>query len=395
MFNRQKNVSLRRLFIGKCKLVLIIHKPMKKTNLQQSFLLSLLVVLAFISCRINHEQEVIAVIDASFSQAFSADGPGGAVLIVKGGKVLLDKGYGLADMETKVPITGDTFFNIGSMSKQFTAVAILQLAGEGKLSLDDNIHTFFPEFRADFWDRITIHHLLCHTSGVPDARDAIPVDVKLLATDSISMAYMYDLDYLNFEPGEKYEYINPTFVLLGRIVEKVSGQEFETYMREHVFTPAGMKNTIYYAPGRDALIPAFAHGYAFNAKDYKWHEKDFGETTFFATRPDGGLCTSTHEFLAWERALRSGSVLDKETLALAQSPKVVTSEDSLSFYGYGWNVIHRKDASEYIYHGGSNGGFRSLGVYYPASDTELIIFLNRSGFDVGKYKAMIEEKLGI
>lgn len=338
---------------------------------------------------------MIDSIDSVFSQAFAGDGPGGAVIIAKGGKVIFDKGYGLADLETGAAIDGNTFFNIGSMSKQFTSIAILQLSGEGKLSLDDNIHKYFPEFKADFWDRVTIHNLLSHTSGVPDARGGFPREVKVAATDSVSVSYLYDLDHLNFEPGESYEYINPTYVLLGMIVEKASGQAFEDYMREHLFNPAGMKEAIYYAPGRDSVIPSLSHGYVFNKQDSLWHEDDFGEATFFATRPDGGLYTSTHEFLAWERGLHSGAVISKELLELAQTPKVSTGEGTKSKYGYGWNLQYRENMPLNIWHAGVNGGYRAIGAYYPEADTDLIVFSNRADFDFDGCKAKVEEIMGI
>lgn len=368
---------------------------MKQRNILAAGFALMLVALSLISCKKNPEQPLIDALDQTFSSAFPQDGPGAAVLITRGGKVLLDKGYGLADMDTKAKIDGDTFFNIASMSKQFTAVAILQLAQEGKLSVDDCIHKYFPEFKADFWDRITIANLMSHTSGVPDARGYIPYEEKILATDSLSMAYLYNLDTLNFQPGEQYEYINPTYVVLGRIVERVSGEEFEAYMRSHIFDPAQMKSTVYYVPDLDARIPNMSHGYELGDQDSLWHECDYGEETFFATRPDGGIYTSTHEFLSWEKALHNGTVLDKEYLELAQTPKILVSENPVRQYGYGWIVEHRDNAPVNVYHTGANGGFRTLGAYYPASDVEVIIFSNRVDFNWAVFKPVVEELMGI
>ena len=368
---------------------------MKTRNLLLLLPAMSILAVAAMSCKPDPNQPLKDAVDGIFSSAFPSDGPGGAVLITRGGKTIIDKGYGVADITTGAAIDGDTFFNIASMSKQFTAVAIMQLAAEGKLSLDDSVHKYFPEYKADFWDRITIHHLLSHSSGIPDDRGSFSMERKLAATDTVSVSYLPDLDHLNFEPGAGYEYMNPTYVLLGMIVEKVSGQEFEAYMRDHLFTPAGMEHTLYYVPGRDAEIPAMAHAYDMNPADSLWFESDFGESSFFATRPDGGIYTSTHEFLAWEKALHSGAVLDRDALETAQSPKSFISDNPLRQYGYGWIIERRDNMPENIYHTGANGGFRTLGAYYPAADVEILVFTNRADFRWDQYKPVLEELMGI
>ena len=156
---------------------------MKKT------LFFLLLSLALmVSCKQNPEKEQIAKLDKLCSSLFPAGEPGAAVLVMKGDDIIFDKGYGIADIETKAPIDGNTFFNIASVSKQFTAVAILQLAEEGKLSLEDPVSKYFPEFKADFWKDIQIKHLLSHSSGVPDARGGIPRELKLKGDEALAIA---------------------------------------------------------------------------------------------------------------------------------------------------------------------------------------------------------------
>ena len=216
-----------------------------------------------ISCKQSPEKEQIAKLDRLCTSLFPTDEPGAAVLIMKGDDIIFDKGYGIADIDTKVPIDGNTFFNIASVSKQFTAVAILQLAEAGKLSLEDPVSKYFPEFKADFWKDIQIKHLLSHSSGVPDARGGIPRELKIKGDEKLAMSYLPELDFLHFKPGEAYEYINPTFVMCGAIVERVTGQPFVEYVAEHIFRPAGMAKTLYFDPEHQELIPNMAHGYEY------------------------------------------------------------------------------------------------------------------------------------
>lgn len=336
---------------------------------------------------------------------------------MKGDRILFDRGYGLADLQTKARITGDTFFNIASVSKQFTAVAVLQLAEAGLLSLDDPVNKYFPEFEGDFWDRITISHLLSHCSGIPDARN-YPREVKINGDEALSMEYLYGLDHLNFEPGTAYEYINPTFVLCGAIVEKVSGQPFTDYVAGNIFEPANMLQTLYFDRNHQELTPNMAHGYEYadvadmpeertaSASDgapKAWYEYDFGEETFFATRPDGGIYTSTHEFVQWERAIRSAAVLSEESMRDAQSPHTLVSGSPWSdyqnrpntYYGYGWFIEPATDSTRtVIYHTGDNGGFKILAARYPDSDALVLVFANRADWDRYSLMQKIEAIFG-
>lgn len=369
-----------------------------------------------VSCENNPEKEQVASLDQLCAALFPADEPGAAVLIMKGDNIIFDKGYGIADIDTKIPIDGNTFFNIASVSKQFTAVAILQLAEQGKLSLEDPVSKYFPEFKAPFWKDIQIKHLLSHSSGVPDARGGIPRELKIKGDEALAMSYLPDLDHLHFQPGTAYEYINPTFVLCGAIVEKVTGQPFVAYVAENIFRPAGMKRTLYFDPAHQELIPNMAHGYEYadvedmpeeRTADAKssdtpkdWYEYDYGEETFFATRPDGGIYSSTHEFAEWEKALRADKVLSEASRVDAQSPHTYASDSPWSdyqnrpntWYGYGWFIEPKTDATkEVIYHTGDNGGFKILAARYPEDKALVLIFANRADWDRYEVMQQIEE----
>lgn len=358
-------------------------------------------------------------LDTIFSDLFPQGEPGAAVLVLRGDEVIFERCYGVADMESGDAVTGDTFFNIASCSKQFTAVAVLQLAQKGLISLEDKVSAYFPEFTAPIWEDIRIWHLLSHSSGIPDKRGYLTREQKIAGDEELATEYLRTLDQLHFEPGTQYEYINPTFVLLGQLVERVSGQEFTSYVSEHIFTPAAMEETLYFDRDRQDLIPHMAHGYEFEDVESmpeertatkaegrkEWYEFDFGEETFFATRPDGGIYTSVHEFALWEKALRSGAVLAEDWLAQAWTPRTLVSGSEFSdyqnrpgtWYGYGWFIEPRNEDARgpVIYHTGDNGGFKILAARYPASETLVLVFANRADWDRNEVKLKVEEILGL
>ncbi len=343
--------------------------------------------------------------EALLEQTFGGCEPGAAVLIARGDRILFDRGWGKADLVTEAEADGDTFFNIASCSKQFTAVGILQLAAAGKLSLTDPVSRYFPSFRAGFWRDITVGHLLSHSSGIPDKRGYLTRKQLIECDDTLAVEYMETLDELDFLPGTAYEYENPTFVLCGKLIEMISGLPFAEYMRKNVFDPAGMEETLYFDPARQDLIPRMAHGYVRSEVGEGWEECDYGEETCFATRPDGGLYTSTHEFFAWEKALREGRVLPPEYVRLAQSGVIpVTGSPYCEYqsrpntwYGYGWFIEPRIDgiSERVVYHTGDNGGFKILAARYPESDTLLLIFSSHPEYERYGLKNKIEAQLGI
>ena len=388
---------------------------MKKTL----FLLLILLATTMVSCNQSPEKEQIKKLDKRCSELFPDDEPGAAVLVMIGDKVVFDKGYGIADIETRAKIDGNTFFNIASVSKQFTATALLQLAEQGVISLDDPVSKYFPEYKAEFWKDIQLKHLLSHSSGVPDARGDIPRALKIKGDEVLATAYLHKLDTLHFQPGTAYEYINPTYVLCGIIAGIASGEGFVGYVDKHIFKPAGMKQTLYFDPKHQDLIPNMAHGYEYadvedmpeertadstpNKEPKNWYEYDYGEETFFATRPDGGIYTSTHEFVEWEKALRANTVMSEASRINAQSPHTYVTDSPWSdyqnrpntWYGYGWFIEPKTDTTkEVIYHTGDNGGFKILAARYPEDNALVLVFSNRADWDRYGLMQEIEEIFG-
>ena len=331
------------------------------------------------------KEELSRRIDEVFGAVYSNPSePGAAVLIMQGNDTLYSRCFGVADMMTREPVTFATNFCIASVSKQFSAVALMQLAEQGWLSLDDPLSKFFPEFRAPFFKNITLHHIMSHTSGIPDARSRSDRNFVLYSTDVESVGYMKTLDQLNFEPGTQYEYINPTFQLIYQIVERATGIPFETYMHENVFGKAGMQNCRYYEP--DRVIYHMAHGYERN-EEGRWQEYDYGEESFFATKADGALYCSIDDFVKWERALRDNRVWTAASKRLAYTPWIQIPQDANygyqpdTGYGYGFFVQDLPEHPTRVYHLGDNGGFTIYAGKIPERDLIFLFFSTRPDID--------------
>lgn len=323
----------------------------------------------------SNDRQVVRQMDALFTPLWPDDAPGAAVLVLKGSEVVFQKGYGLATLHPDTPVQPSTFFCIASVSKQFAAVAIMKLAQAGKLSLDDPVSKWFPQFRAPFFSRITLRHLLSHTSGIPDDRPRTDPDFVFKATDEASYAYMDTLSTLHFEPGTQYEYMNPTFQLFYTLIEKASGMPFEAYMQQEVFRPAGMKETAYFEP--DRALPRLSHGYEWDDESKTWVEYDYGEASFFATKADGALYTSVQEFVAWEMALRQHLLIDEAMTEQAHTAHIAT-DIPYTGYGYGWFIEEKPGFPKKVYHTGDNGGYQIYAGRYPEQEMLVLIFSTRN-----------------
>ena len=333
----------------------------------------------------NMSEELTKRIDEVFGAVYNnPNEPGAAVLIMQGTDTLYSRCFGMADLETKTPVTFATNFCIASVSKQFSAVALLQLAEQGALSLGDPLSKFFPEFQAPFFNDITLHHIMSHTSGIPDSRPRNDHNFVLYSTDVTSVQYMRTLDRLNFQPGTQYEYINPTFQLIYQIVERVTGIPFETYMHDHVFSKAGMQTCRYFEPDRN--IAHMAHGYERDDKG-AWHEYDYGEESFFGTKADGALYCSIDDFVRWERALRDNRVWTASSKRLAYNPWIQIPADAeygyqpSTGYGYGFFVQDLPEQPTHVYHLGDNGGFTIYAGKIPERDLIFLFFSTRPDID--------------
>jgi CubicO group peptidase (beta-lactamase class C family) len=357
-------------------------------NMKRS-IVAFCLILIFVSLQAQNSMEkkyFNKEIDSLFSEIYTkADEAGAAVLIMKDGHKLFEKCYGVADVETQKPITPYTNFCIASVSKQFSAVALLQLVERGMLSLDDNLKKIFPEYKADFFNRIKIRHILSHTSGITDDRDRSDRNFVLYATDTESCKYLIDFDKLHFEPGTQYEYIDCNFELAYQIIQRTTGMDFDTYMKRNLFDVAGMKHTVYFEDGR--FIKEMAHGYSFDKSEQRYVENDYGEANFFATKADGALYTSITDFAKWEKALRDNKVWNETSKQLAYTPQVMIPKNANygynkdTGYGFGFFVQQVPGEPKIIYHIGDNGGFYIYAGKVPEKDILVMFFANRDGID--------------
>ena len=352
------------------------------------------------------DEIAVQKLDSLFTERYSPQpNPGGTVLIMKGDSVLYQNSWGIADTELNTTIDANTFFNIASVSKQFTAVAIMKLHQEGKLDIYKSIYDvapsvnkFLPKKKKPFSD-IRIVDLMAHSSGIPDSRPREDRNFTLTATDMESLQYMKDLKELNFTPGTEYEYMNPTFQLLYVMIEAASGMPFEQYMREQIFTPAGMEETLYFQADRE--IPRMAHGYVTEdddapAETKQFRQYDYGEETFFATKADGGIYTSINEFVQWEKALRNNLFMSEKMTAEAHGPVTKITGSTFSdyqnrpntSYGYGWFIEDNPGMPRKVYHTGDNGGFQIYAGRFPEKEVLMLVFENRN--DHSRWK-MVEK----
>lgn len=362
--------------------------------------------------------------DALMDARYSDDTPGAAWLVAVDGNIIYDRGVGLADLDTREKIDGNTAFNIASISKQFTAMGLLALQERGLVDISDPVAKYFPHYRSPMWQRITLAHLLSHSSGVPDARPRHDRQWVLHATDAQSMEYFHDLDSLKFAPGTAYDYINPTFQLVAAVIAQVAGTSFEEYQQRRVFDRAGMTNVRYFFAG--VPIPHMAHGYIVNdgtdsgendngtakerptaARDYvdrngtHWAECDYGEETFFATRADGGIYTSTHDLLQWEMALRHNLVAGEAMKRLAYTPRTTVSGSPWctyqnrphTAYGLGFFIDDTPGRTRKVYHTGDNGGFQAYLANYDDGRVVVVMLENRNDHDRWATQQAVEDLL--
>lgn len=286
--------------------------------------------------------------------------------VVKKGKTIVNKGYGLSNVEYNIPMTAETVIRLGSVSKQFFATAILKLVEEGKLSIEDPVHRFFPD-APETWRPIQIKHLLSHTSGLKREGPAYANHIIQPDIDIIRSAYTLPLD---FQPGEKYQYCNLAYYMLADIIAQVSQMPWQDYIRNQLFIPAGMKNTG--MTNFFTITPNRASGYR--------HKKDtlINADPMYAVRPSGGFHSTSSDMILWDKALREKKIiLKKENWELLWTPVIKTSAkaESKSYYCFGW-MVDEYNGRKVVMHNGANSGFRSTYVRYIDDGLSIIIMSN-------------------
>lgn len=301
----------------------------------------------------------------------------GSVLVAEKGKVIYKKGFGLADMEWNIPNLPDTKHRLGSITKQFTAMLIMQLVEQGKLKLDVPISTYLPDYPKENAAIITIHHLLTHSSGIPNMT-AFPGFYKNISRNSYSPAQLVNLfadSTLQFKPGEKFAYSNSGYILLGYIIEKVTGKTYEQVLQENIFTPLRMNNTGY--DQRRTLLKNRASGYEKNGRHYV-NANFIDMSVPYAA---GALYSTVEDLYLWDQALYGNQLLRKENMDRIFTKQIPSGGSN--YYGYGWFISEIQLGNtaariETIGHGGGIDGFNTQITRIP-SDKSFIVLLNNTG----------------
>jgi CubicO group peptidase (beta-lactamase class C family) len=307
----------------------------------------------------------------------------GAVLVAENGKVIFKKGYGMANMEWNIPIETDTRFRLGSITKQFTSMLVLQLVQEGKIKLEGKLTDYLPDYRKDTGDRITIHQLLNHTSGIP-SYTGLPNFLQDVSRNPYSVSDFvkkYASGDLEFDPGTKWNYNNSGYFLLGAIVERVTGKPYEQVLKERILDPVGMKNTGY--DHYDTILAKRASGY----------EKRPGG---FINAPyldmslpyaAGSLYSTVEDLYLWDQALYTEKLLSPQL-------KEVMFKPGLANYAYGWIVRKpplgaQGESVTIIEHGGGINGFNTLISRMPESKNLIVLLNNTGGTKLGEMSQKI------
>ena len=324
-----------------------------------------------------------ARIDDLLARSVRAGGPGAAVMVISDGRVVHQKGYGLADVKSRRPITEHTTFDLGSVSKQFTAMAIMMLAERGTLSYSDRLSTFFPELPA-YASGITVRHLLTHTSGLPDYMEVFeggpPEGIGREPSSRDVITMLARIPRPDFAAGERFEYSNSGYVVLAQIVENVSGMSFPAFMKANVFDPLGMRSTIV-SDRIQAASPNRAVSYDASWR-FGWSYRDADYTPLNRIYGDGNVNSSLQDMYAWVRALDDESLVKRPTLAHAFAPARL-NDGTRSDYGYGWRILswHGRPV---LQHGGAWAGFRTNIVRVPSARLTIVVLSNVKTFKVAE-----------
>ena len=291
--------------------------------------------------------------------------PGASLLVVRDGSAVVRRSYGRSNLEDRIAATPETNYRLASVTKQFTAAAILLLSQDGKLSLDDPVKKWLPSLPSAI-DSVTITHLLSHTSGIIDYEDVMPAGTVKQLHDADVLRLLEAHDSVYFKPGTRYSYSNSGYSLLSLIVARASGKSFATFLRERIFLPLGMNHTVAYEEG---ISTVSNRAFGYTIKDGVWTRKD--QSTTSAVLGDGGIYSSIDDLAKWDAALYDSRLLSDESRRLAFTPHTATDQADVK-YGFGWRIT-----GETLWHSGETVGFRNVIVRNPSRRLTVVLLTNR------------------
>ncbi|AXG70187.1 penicillin-binding protein 4* [Kordia sp. SMS9] len=337
--------------------------------MKKPFILKICCVILFMAIPLaTFAQSIENQIDQLMSDQYKKEASGATILVAKDGKVIFRKAYGKANLELDIDMIPENIFEIGSITKQFTAVGILMLLEEGKLSLEDEITKYIPDYPTQD-TKITIHHLLTHTSGIKSytSMDSL----REYARKDISPTELIDAfknEPMDFKPGEQFRYNNSGYALLGYIIEKITGKTYEEFVQKRIFDKVKMKNSYY--GSKSKLIKNRAYGYQERKNGYVNADYISMKVPYAA----GSLMSTVDDLYKWNTAIRNHKLISKESTKKAFTNYKIDNGNNIS-YGYGWFMARIQDVPV-IEHGGGIFGYTSQGMYVPSENVYVIILTN-------------------
>lgn len=299
-------------------------------------------------------------------RAYSGEVPGASVLVLRDGNPVLRESWGYANLEKRDPAHPGTNYRLASLTKQFTAAAILMLARDGDLDLADGIRVWLPSLPPST-EPVTIRHLLSHTSGLADYEDLIPGNTTRQVRDADVLKLLESVEKTYFPPGSEYRYSNSGYALLALVVERASGKPFATFLRERIFEPLEMNGSVAFESGISTVSDR-AYGYSHDGEVWKLDDQSLTSTVL----GDGGIYSSIEDLAKWDAALATGSLLGAAFQQLAFTPATTTDRSGVS-YGFGWRLENRTQ-----WHTGETRGFRTAILRDPGRGLTVIVLTNRN-----------------
>ncbi|MCM1020648.1 MAG: beta-lactamase family protein [Muribaculum sp.] len=353
--------------------------------------------------------EITAPFDSLFAGLFDSDKdeePGAIIIVMRSDSIVYRHAYGFADLEKRMHISDTTVFNLSSASKIFTTVALMKLAEEKVINLDDPVIKYIPELPHKIFDSITLRHILTHTSGLPDIRPrdekqwssyikqhksifGLGNDYRLYGSDKEHMQVFLNLDSVDHKPGTFFQWNDPAYIMIAPMIEKVTGQNFDSWMKENIFEPSGMMSAFYMEP--DKTVPNMAHGYhlagdnvdldVYRSDNGKWEEYDYGEAEFFLTKADRGVYATPRDLVKWKNSIYKGKIISDSSLLATCVPYVSTGiRDAVFGLGTAVRVCDGEPTKKY--HLNSNGGFSVVEGSWPSADIHYMVIANRNDWDI-------------
>ena len=337
--------------------------------------LSLMILILLVGCKSNKTEllnETETELVNYLFDNYIGEKPSASFVVIKDGEIKVCQSFGYADLEKAIKANCNTNYRIASITKQFTAMAIMKLISQGKLSYETKIPELFPDF-PEYGKKITVRQLLNHRSGLIEYFKLYPKDSENQIVDKDVLELLKQQDSTLFIPNKDYKYSNSGYVILSQIIEKVSEMSFKDFMDKEIFEPLQMNNSTVYL--KNIEIKNRAYGYKFNDTIYKLKDQ-YG---WSAVQGDGGIYSSVNDYYKWDQALYTNELVTQKELIPAFSNWDENGMNDKDGYGFGWSVLNKDDTKYYLHSGGSTG-FKTFSLRIPSKNISVAIFTNNDDY---------------